>query len=205
MKHLSNERGAVPVLTLALMAVLIVVVGVAIYNVSKSHQKTAQKTAATTTTSPTPSTSPKTSASPTATATPTSTPTRTPEATPTPADNLSIQVLDAYRYYTTKYPDNPYAVVDVTLTNTGTSSLPVPVSSFSLRDSTGIGGASFGELSGTTMPNGKIIFGDQILSAGQTVTGGLTFGVLNPNASLYTLSYKNQTFSIDASSIVKQQ
>jgi hypothetical protein len=127
------------------------------------------------------------------------------ETTPVASDNLTIKVLDAYRYYTTQYPNNPYIVVDVTLTNEDTSSLTLPASSFELRDLSDNGGAGFGELAGTTMPNGEKILGDQILASGQTVTGGLTFSAFNKNATLYTLTYRSQTFSIDASEQVNQQ
>lgn len=69
MKYLSNERGAFSVLAAILVVVLVAVVGVAVYNMNKSHQKAAE----TASTSPSPSTSPVTSTSPTATATPTPT------------------------------------------------------------------------------------------------------------------------------------
>ncbi len=128
-----------------------------------------------------------------------------PAAQTVPVADLTIKVLDGYRYYTTQYPNNPYVVVDVTLTNNSSTSLPVPVSSFNLRDSSGNGGGSFGELAGTTMPNGKTILGDQTLAAGQTVTGGLTFSAFNKNATTYTLTNKSQTFPVDASTSAKQQ
>jgi len=129
----------------------------------------------------------------------------TTQATPVPVDGLSIKVIDSYRYYTTKYPDNTYVVVDVSLTNTTTSSLQVPVNSFSLVDSAHDTSSGFGDLAGTTMSNGQTVFGDQTLSAGQTATGALTFSTINQNYSLYTLSYKNQTFPVDASAKVTQQ
>lgn len=129
----------------------------------------------------------------------------TTQTTPVATDPLSIKVLDEYKYYTTKYPNTPYIVVDVTLTNTGASSLTLPVSSFNLHDvSTGSGGGDFGDMAGTTMTNGQTILGDQILAAGQTVTGGLAFSTLDQNLTLYTFSYKNQTFSINANTTVRQ-
>jgi len=126
------------------------------------------------------------------------------QASVTEVDNLSIKVLGAYKYYTTKYPNNPYIVIDVTIKNTGASSLVVPVSSFKLTDSYGNNGVDYGELAGTNMPNGKTILGDQTLSAGQEVAGGLTFSPLSPNYSLFTLSYKDQAFSVNATTSVNQ-
>jgi hypothetical protein len=63
MKHVSNERGALPVLVIVLVALLVVVVGVAVYNGSKARNANTQ----TANGSPSPAGSPATSASPTAT------------------------------------------------------------------------------------------------------------------------------------------
>jgi hypothetical protein len=70
-KYLSDERGVMPVLIAILVLVLVAAGGLAVYNVSKSHQKTAANVSSS---SPSPSTSPKASASPAATAMPVSTP-----------------------------------------------------------------------------------------------------------------------------------
>jgi hypothetical protein len=62
MKHVSNERGALPLLVVILMALLVVVVGMAVYNGSKVRNEKTQTANA----SPSPASSPESTASPVA-------------------------------------------------------------------------------------------------------------------------------------------
>ncbi len=66
MKYLKDDRGVLPAVVAILVVLLVAVVGFAIYNASKTHQKEAL----TTSTSPSPSSSPVSTASPTSTQAP---------------------------------------------------------------------------------------------------------------------------------------
>lgn len=109
-----------------------------------------------------------------------------------------ISVIDAYKYSPTDNPNERDVVVDMSITNSGSEDFILTLSKFILADSGNNTGANGGSGVGTTMDNGYKIIGEQILKPGQKITGAMRFNILNPNYSIFTLKYYDQSFTLTA-------
>lgn len=107
-----------------------------------------------------------------------------------------ITVLGAQKYVSPVNPKYPGIVVDVSITNPGTTSLIIPITNFKLYDELKDQSTDFAKDAGTTMENGYVVLNDLTLEPGQKVSGALVFDVLYPNFLKYSLGYGDKTYPV---------